>query len=991
LVAAEPEIQKPVNLNFDAAGRLWVTGSELYPWPAAKDAAGNPIPEFQKIYSDIAAAFHATGKEPAPAAEGKDSIRIVSAFDAQGRAHKFEVFADKLNIASGIQPLPRPPGAKGDTAIVYSIPYIWRMEDTTGNGHADKRDILYGPFGFIDTHGGSSSYINWIDGWIYGTHGFRNHSEIKSRKGEVVTLDSGNTYRFRPDGSKFEFYDHGQTNPFGLAFDPLGNLYSADSHSKPVYLLLRGGYYEGIHKEHDGLGFAPWITTDDHGSSAIGGMVYYAAQQFPEEYRGNTFNGNVSTRIINRDRLDWTGATPKAVRQPDFLTCDDPWFHPVNIKLGPDGALWIADFYNCVIGHYEFPLADPRRDHTHGRIWRVVYRGEKKEETPAAPANLTQLSAAALVEKLGDPNVEVKRLATLEAINRGAQAMGPVLTDLLNDPKRGTPAQRAYALWAARELGLKDSEAVKQALDSQDTLARTQALRLLDTQTPWNSGSDEAARHALTDPEAQVRLVATVALAQHPSPGNLEPLLNLWKETPADDAELVYATRVSLRDNLTAPGVYPAAQKIAESNPAAGQRLAEISVAVPTADAADFLLAQLKRANLATPRAGEFLKHVALNVAPEKLPAVIDFVEHLHDAPLPQRFAVAQGLSEAAARRGLQLPESTRAWTEHTIIEALGSTDGAILDHALEAARELKTPEKLEPLRRLATGNGPYTRRNAALDALVNLDNAAPVLVTALNDHSDLRVQKKAAEDLGTLKAPEARAALLKMLPVAPWELGTSIAGSLARTDGGGEQLVALVESGKAPPALLRNNAVAGPLSGRSPAIRDWVTALTKDLPPEDARLDQVIAARVEGFRKVKSDPAHGVTVFQQTCAVCHKLKNQGGNVGPNLDGIAERGIARIFEDILDPNRNVDPAFAQTIIESTDGETFVGVGAHPDGELVVMSGADGKPVTVPKAKVKSQTVTRLSLMPPGFEQAIPVQDLNDIVAYLLKATGGGNP
>jgi len=561
----------------------------------------------------------------------------------------------------------------------------------------------------------------------------------------------------------------------------------------------------------------------------------------------------------------------------------------------------------------------------------------------------------------------------------------------LNDPKRGTPGQRAYALWAAQGLGIQESGAIEQALASPDALARTQAIRLLGAQAVWDGGSDDAARHALADPEGQVRLVATVALAQHPSPGNLEPLLTLWKDTPADDAELVYATRVSLRDNLAAPGVYAAAQKIAESNPAAGDRLAEISVAVPTPDAADFLLAHLKRTHLATPRAGEFLKHIALYVAPEKLPAVIDFVEQLHDAPLPQRFAVAQGLSEAAARRGLKLPETTRAWMEHTIVDALGNADGAILDHALESARELKTPEKFEPLRRIATGRGSSTRRGAALDALVNLDNAAPVLITALNDHSDPRVQKKAAEDLGTLKTPEARAALIKMAPVAPWELATAIAGALARTDGGCEQLVALIESGKAPPALLRNNAVAGPLSARSQAVRDRVAALTKNLPPEDARLDQVIAERVEGFHKVKSDPAHGAAVFQQTCAVCHKLKNQGGNVGPNLDGIAERGVPRIFEDILDPNRNVDPAFAQTIIESTDGETFVGVGAHPDGELVVMSGADGKPVTVPKAKVKSQTVTRLSLMPPGFEQAIPVQDLNDIVAYLLSATGGANP
>ena len=150
------------------------------------------------------------------------------------------------------------------------------MRDTDGDGRADVREELYTGFGFKDTHGMASNFTYWVDGWIYGTHGFANHSEVRDRSGRVTVLDSGNTYRFRPDGSRFEIVTHGQTNPFGLAFDLRGELYTADSHSKPVYLLVPGGYYEGISKEHDGLGFAPPITTDDHGSSAIAGIAHYS-------------------------------------------------------------------------------------------------------------------------------------------------------------------------------------------------------------------------------------------------------------------------------------------------------------------------------------------------------------------------------------------------------------------------------------------------------------------------------------------------------------------------------------------------------------------------------------------------------------------------------------------------------------------------------------------------------------------------------------------
>ena len=119
--------------------------------------------------------------------------------------------------------------------------------------------------------------------------------------------------------------------------------------------------------------------THDHGSTAIAGITYYAAEHFPKEYRDNIFIGNVVTNRINRDRLERTGASVKAIAMPDFLKCDDPWFRPVDIKLGPDGALYVADFYNRIIGHYEVPLNHPGRDREKGRIWRIVYQGAGQE------------------------------------------------------------------------------------------------------------------------------------------------------------------------------------------------------------------------------------------------------------------------------------------------------------------------------------------------------------------------------------------------------------------------------------------------------------------------------------------------------------------------------------------------------------------------------------------------------------------------------------
>src|SRR5262249_55334446 len=178
------------------------------------------------------------------------------------------------------------------------------------------------------------------DGWVYACHGYLNDSKVHGRDGHEVHMNSGNTFRFRPDGSRIEVYTRGQVNPFGIAVDPWFNLYTADCHSKPITQLIPGAYYDSFGKPHDGLGYAPHVTRHDHGSTALCGLSWYDADQFPKEYKGTMFLGNVVTNRINFDKIEWKGATPVGVPQPDFLVSKDPWFRPTDIKLGPDGALY---------------------------------------------------------------------------------------------------------------------------------------------------------------------------------------------------------------------------------------------------------------------------------------------------------------------------------------------------------------------------------------------------------------------------------------------------------------------------------------------------------------------------------------------------------------------------------------------------------------------------------------------------------------------------
>src|SRR5881394_583577 len=192
LVAAEPQLRKPMNMQFDGTGRLWFTESREYPWP--------------------------TNSNP------RDTIRILSDFDANGRAHKVTTFATNLNIPIGLYPFQSPASSGGDKltwkCIAWSIPNIWLFEDTDGDGVADKQTKILGPFEIArDTHGNQASFRRGNDGWIYATHGFNNRSKVAGTDGHEVFLPSGNIYRFRMDGSRIEQWTHGQVNPFGLTFD----------------------------------------------------------------------------------------------------------------------------------------------------------------------------------------------------------------------------------------------------------------------------------------------------------------------------------------------------------------------------------------------------------------------------------------------------------------------------------------------------------------------------------------------------------------------------------------------------------------------------------------------------------------------------------------------------------------------------------------------------------------------------------------------------
>jgi putative heme-binding domain-containing protein len=1106
LVAAEPQIAKPLNMAFDDRGRLWITDTVEYPFAAP---SGRPA---------------------------RDSIKILEDADGDGRAERITTFADNLNIPIGLLPY-------GDGVIAFGIPNIWYLRDTDGDGRADKREVLYGPFDHTrDTHGLNNAFRRGFDGWIYACHGYNNHSRVRGRDGNRVDMQSGNTYRFRPDGQRIEQFTWGQVNPFGMATDSLGNLFTADCHSKPVYQLLRGGYYPSFGKPHEGLGFVPEMMDHLHGSTAICGLAVYEDEHFPPEFRGNLFSGNVMTSRVNRNSPVYHGSTIKAKEEPDFVVSKDPWFRPVDILLGPDGALYVADFYNRIIGHYEVDLRHPGRDRTSGRIWRIVYKGTDKspaKKATALPADLTKMSLEQLVATLDDPNLTLALAALNRIVDRYPSDGAAAVAKAFDTLKSGR--LRSRAIWALHRLGGLTEQRLTAAAGDADRLPRVHAMKVLAETQKWSDAQRRLALAGLNDADNFVARAAADALGRHAEYGQVRPLLAALGKDRGRDNHLVHTIRMALRDHLR-HGDYLtrlADEKLSDRETAA---VASIALAVPTPTAGAYLLRILKSPSFSGLDLAAALQHVARYadaVSISSLGEVARFrLQHDIETQLNLIKAVQSGLQQ----RGVSPYEPLRFWAENLAGELLDmpsdksiswssltlggqpqrpsawvvqpravsdgkraffysslprgeSMTGIFRSAPFEAPRRLRfylaghagfpnepmheqnfvrlcdaesgaviataPPPRndvaqrvewllpnhagkrvyfemvdgdsgrayawiavgrfshlpLEPDRnalrlqtaaelvgslRLVALKGRLVERlsqqdldaasQAAIgDALAALadDSRAKALAAALAEADrNAPLRAKIAGALAQPRDEMLKSVLVEAVQSAPQRLQLTIAEALAADGVGAAALVELIEKGVMGQRVLARPSVKQRLQASARGeLAARVRELAAQLPPENKILASLIEERRGGFSKAGASAEKGAAVFAKHCAACHQIAGQGTVVGPQLDGIGNRGLDRLLEDVIDPNRNVDVAFHTTTLVMADGRVVTGLFRREAGATLVLADDKGKEFTINKDDVQEQKKSPVSIMPANVGEVIGRDEFYDLMAHLLRQRG----
>jgi putative membrane-bound dehydrogenase-like protein len=475
LVAADPEITKTVAMNFDDAGRLWTTTAREYP------VDGNETPA-------VARALYEIG--------GRDRILVFDTPTKPGRQTP-RVFADGLSMPMGVLPV------KGG-AIVGHGPEILLLKDTDGDGKADLREVLLSGFGIQDSHLMPHQFTRGPGGWIYFAQGAFNYSKVQTREGTVVQFDQCKMARFKEDGTRFEIVEAGLNNIWGFVIDRSGEMFiqEANDLGYPVVPFFIGASYPGggMHKLKP---YAPWqppLAKFTMGGTGLSGLALSEDRNgFPSPHNV-MYLANPITRMIQAVAIRRENGSYSLEKMPDFITSSDQWFRPIAIQFGPDGCLYIVDWYNKIISHNEVPRNHPERDKSSGRIWRVRHQAMPQRDIP----NVAKLPEAELVARLEAASSWEARAAVHQIIDRKAVALEPQLQKLLA-AKTSAADTRIRALWALEGLQKVTLGSLQALAGEADRGLRREAVRVLGTQKFSPKEVAALAERLADDPDPQVR------------------------------------------------------------------------------------------------------------------------------------------------------------------------------------------------------------------------------------------------------------------------------------------------------------------------------------------------------------------------------------------------------------------------------------------------------------------------------------------------------
>lgn len=515
LFASEPDIINPIYIQWDERGRLWALETIDYP---------------NEVRSE----------EP-----GDDSLKILEDTDGDGRCDKVTTFADKLNIPTSFT------FANGGVYL-HQAPHTYFLKDTDGDDVADTKEIVITGWGTNDTHAGPSNLRYGIDNQIWGTVGY---SGFRGKAGDTTRSFGMGVYRFNKQGDSLEFLHQFNNNTWGVGFNDKGDVFGSTANSHPsffggipatVYADGKGLTAKSVASSKDFQPITPNIRQVDvfNGYTAAAGHAFANSDNFPEDWRGTmAFVNGPTGNLLGKFQTIRDGAGHLSKNLHSLVASADEHFSPVVAEVGPDGNLWIADWYNFIIQHNPTPNdnrggykanngkgnahINPNRDRSHGRIYRLVW----DEAKPSSITSLQGATAEQLVKALGHHNQFWRLQAQRLLVDGGKTEVAPSLRNLISKPGPGA----LHAFWTLHGLDLLDEELFRQSLLSKDSSLRRTAIRAL---TPDSRGAKLLFESAvINDPDLETRLAAFVSLSKMPTTPALKQAISQLTLNPENQKD----------------------------------------------------------------------------------------------------------------------------------------------------------------------------------------------------------------------------------------------------------------------------------------------------------------------------------------------------------------------------------------------------------------------------------------------------------------------
>ncbi|MBL9152626.1 MAG: c-type cytochrome [Verrucomicrobiales bacterium] len=935
LFAGDPAINKPVHMNWDSAGRLWVVGSSMYP-------------------------------HIKPGQDEEDKLYVLEDADGDGVAEKATVFADDLHIPSAVLP------GDGGVYVVNSTEILF-LQDADGDGKADRRTVMLSGFGTEDTHHLVHTLRWGPEGMMWFNQSIYIHSHVETPYG-VRRMLGGGMWHFRPETRRLEPFMLGLVNSWGHVFDDWGQSFMTDGAGGQGinFVFPRSVFLSSPGASRILSGLNP-------GQPKHCGVEVLTGRHLPDDWQGTLAAPDFRGHRINRFRLSDNGSAYTSTQVDDLVSSTHRAFRPIDVKMGPDGAIYIADWYNPIIQHGEVDFRDPRRDHQHGRIWRITFEGRDLVKKPA----IKDAPVPDLVALLDAPEGYSRQLAIAELRTRSADEALPAIEKA--HAAATTDLGRLRALWASQAVNRTRHDWAAALTASESHKARAAALRAVYYEASTNAEALALAEKAVADPHPQVRLWGVSVLAQLDSPDTVKIALRALNGVAVDDF-LDFAVWSICREHKSRW-----MPKLSEGNPfESTSQLLFAARAVNEPVGIPQVLDGLTKGEIASDEdmtdVADFLSRVG---NAEQLDAL--FTHALADGRSPAHQAIVlKALAEAGRLRKL-----TPAGDPARLTRFLESGEAATFAQAASLAGQWKLEAARPVLEQafVASADRDETRARAALDGLRTLGGGPTVafLAKLAKDESASFKVRSLAVIGRTQMDPKAGAELaLPVLKAAPGgrdphgifdaflanKQGPIALATLLNQQPAGSlpQEIALLGVQKAGSAATKPEELVKALQ-QAGGLKPMKMALT---PEEMERMMKLVAE--------KGDPHRGESIYRRAalqCVVCHAIGGAGGIIGPDLVSIGSSApVDYLVESLLEPSKKIKEGYHTTLVTTKKGDNFAGAIAREDAKEIVVRDAAGVEHRVPKSEVASNLVSPVSLMPPGLTLQLREDEFVDLVRFL---------